>query len=111
MPEVAMRLPRFKLRSLLVLVLVAGLGLSVAVLSVQNHRLRLENARLQSARPNLSGVQFLASLDLGFPVLATPPQTLSLSLVSKDLEVFSASLVLDEMPNGSRAFAPAARRE
>jgi hypothetical protein len=43
-----MRRPRFTIRSLLALVLIAGLGLAVGVLSVQNQRLRVENARLQT---------------------------------------------------------------
>lgn len=42
-----MLLTGFKLRSLLTLVVFAALGLAVAVLSVQNHRLRVENARLR----------------------------------------------------------------
>jgi hypothetical protein len=37
-----MSAPRFRIRSLVVLILVVGLVLAVAMLSIQNHRLRTE---------------------------------------------------------------------
>jgi hypothetical protein len=58
-----MRPPRFKLRSLLALVVFAGPMLAVAVLSVQNHRLRVENARLQATQPRLVALDLALSLE------------------------------------------------
>jgi hypothetical protein len=46
----------------LTLVVFAGLMLAVAVLSVQNQRLRVENARFQTNRPNLSAFKVAYTL-------------------------------------------------
>jgi hypothetical protein len=77
-----MTAPRFTIRLLLALVLIVGLLLAVGVLSVQNRRLRVENARLQ----------------------AESPLMLSFEEVSRPATQFSETVTLDTIPGGPDGF-------
>jgi hypothetical protein len=73
-----MTAPRFTIRSLLAVVLIVGLMLAMGVLSVRNHRLRVENAWLQ----------------------AESPRMLSFEEVSRPATPFSETITLDPIPKG-----------
>ena len=100
-----MHRPRFTLRLLLILILVAGLGLGVVTLSLQNRRLRLENARLRATPWDLEVVSFLDSARLAFPQVSGSGRLLSLSEVSGEMKAFPEIALIEEMPNGPDAFA------
>jgi hypothetical protein len=94
-----MRLPQFKLRSLLVLVLLAGLILAVGVLSLQNHRLRMENAKLQVSQQSI--VFSFPSQALtwsGRTVIATDQTTVSYVVWNPQ------GVSANDIPNGLAAF-------
>jgi hypothetical protein len=97
-----MRVPQFNVRSLLVLVLVAGLLLAVGILSVQNQRLRQENAKLHAGQQSLVGF-FSAQI---FTSSATDVMTSSTSLPHVQWVLDSATD--GKMPNGPGAFPKSA---
>jgi hypothetical protein len=99
-----MCLAQFRVRSLLVLVVFAGLLLAVSVLSVQNKRLRQENAKLQVNRTALLYYTLIDSQPLDWP--ADPVTTL---FVADPESIPQMKWVLepsmdDMMPNGPDAF-------
>jgi hypothetical protein len=96
-----MPLAQFRLRSLLVLVLVAGLILAVGVLTLQNQRLREENAKLQASQRTFALSGFLPSQVLNWS---------SASVIVDDQTVIeqlgrnSAGAGVNDIPNGPSAF-------
>jgi ABC-type branched-subunit amino acid transport system permease subunit len=100
-----MAAPRFRLRSLVLLIVFLALALAIATLSVQNHRLKVENARLQSAQSKLGRLVFLDSLDMAFPVVLGARQMVPLSAVTREAHPFLDTVNLDTMPDGPEAFA------
>jgi hypothetical protein len=106
-----MKRPRFRLRSLVILIVLVALLLTIGVVTRENARLRVElSAALQQSRAFTATALFQAIGEGNTTVLTAVRPNQSQSSATSDADKASLpTAVRDLMPNGPDAFAGTSR--